>query len=31
MNVDAVTKEKLSATLSKLYTDCTNKYKAEWG
>jgi len=29
MNVDGNTKEKLSATLSKLYTDCTNKYKAE--
>ena len=29
MNVDGVIKEKLSSTLSKLYTDCTNKYKAE--
>jgi hypothetical protein len=29
MGIDSEIKEKLNASLSKLYTDCTDKYKAE--
>ena len=30
MGIDTEVKEKLNTALSKLYTDCTDKYKAEW-